>query len=71
MTTSATRGSAPASTARRDGVHHLDVLVQHVEAALARRRVVAGGDDEDVLVLDLVEPAAPHLDPREQRAGRA
>ena len=55
----------------RDGVHDLDVLVQHIEAALARRRVVAGGDDQDVLVLDLVEPPTPHLDPRQQRAGRA
>ena len=69
VTTSATRGSPPASTAVATVVHHLDVLVQHVEPALARRRVVAGRDDEDVLVLDLVEAAAAHLDPRQQRPG--
>ena len=28
---------------------------------------MAGGDDEDVLALDLVEPAPAHFDVREQR----
>ena len=42
---------------------------KHVEAGLARRRVVARGDHEDVLALDLVEAAAAHFDVREQRPG--
>ena len=71
VTTSATRGQRARLDRGRDVVHHLDVLVQHVEPALARRRVVAGGDDEDVLVLDLVEPAPAHLDAARAAAGRA
>ena len=64
MTTIATFGSAPASTAARDVVHHRDVLVQHVEAALTGGRVVAGRDDEDVLAVDLVEAEPANLDLR-------
>ena len=45
----------------RDDIHDHDVLVEDVESALARRRVVAGGHDEDVLALDLVEAAPAHL----------
>ena len=54
---------------RRHRVHHRRVLVEDVEPALARLRVVAGGDHEDVLALDLVHRAAAHLDARQQRAG--
>ena len=46
----------------RDDIHDHDVLVEDVESTLARRRVVAGGHDEDVLALDLVEAAPAHLD---------
>ena len=61
VTTSAIPGSSPASTAVAT-VHHDDVLVEDVEPGLARRRVVAGGDDEDVFPVDLVEAAAAYFD---------
>ena len=51
-----------------DRVHHLDVLVQHVETGLARFRVVPRRDDENVLPLDLVESTTANLDLREERA---
>jgi len=43
--------------------------VQDVEACLARRRVVARGEDEDVLFLDLVETATADVDAGEQGPG--
>ena len=46
----------------RDRLHDREVLVQHVQAALAGGRVMTRGDDENVFALDLVEAAPAYLD---------